>query len=172
MNSNLLQISGIEPSSIVDGHGFRYAIFVQGCPHHCPGCHNPQTHPFTGGEEVKIEDLFEEILKNPLLKGVTFSGGEPFCQPEPLLELARMIKEKTKLDITVYTGYTYEKLLESEDDAILNLLSLTDFLIDGLYIEELRDLTLTFRGSSNQRVIDLNETRKAGEIVIDHCDIE
>ncbi len=153
-----LRICGIEPESIVDGEGIRYVVFVQGCPHHCPGCHNPESHPFGGGRPVGIDELFKEICDNPLLKGVTFSGGEPFCQPEPLAELARMAHGKG-LNITTYTGYRYEELLQMQDQGVAALLGQTDVLIDGLFLLEEKDLTLAFRGSRNQRIIDMREKR-------------
>ena len=161
-----LKISGVEPESIVDGKGFRYVVFTQGCPHHCPGCHNPQTHDFNAGKWVDIEDLFSQICENPLLNGVTFSGGEPFCQPRPLSELAKRIHGK-KLDITVFTGYTYEELANRHDPDVDALLAQTDVLIDGLFVLAEKDLTLAFRGSRNQRLIDLNRTRESGQIVLD-----
>ncbi len=151
-----LRISGVIPESIVDGPGFRYAVFTQGCPHHCPGCHNPQTHDFEGGYLVEVDELVREMEENPLLAGVTFSGGEPFCQPEPLCEFARQVKARGK-NVMVYSGYTLEQLLEKgqKEPAVIELLHLADWLVDGPYIEALRDLTLEFRGSSNQRIIDL-----------------
>ena len=161
-----LRICGIEPESIVDGKGFRYVIFTQGCPHQCPGCHNPQSHDFDAGRLANIEQLFQEICENPLLKGVTFSGGEPFCQPKPLVELAKLIHTKN-LDITTFTGYTYEALLEKHDPDIDALLKETDVLIDGPFLENQKDLTLVFRGSRNQRVIDLNKTSDSGCLVLD-----
>jgi anaerobic ribonucleoside-triphosphate reductase activating protein len=161
-----LRICGIEPESIVDGKGFRYVVFTQGCPHRCPGCHNPQSHDFEAGKIVDISDLFLEICENPLLKGVTFSGGEPFCQPKPLVELAKMAHAK-KLDITTFTGYTYEQLLEKQDPDINALLNQTDILIDGPFLEAQKDLTLVFRGSRNQRVLNLNKTRISGFLVLD-----
>lgn len=161
-----VRICGVEPESIVDGRGIRYVVFTQGCPHRCPGCHNPQTHPFDGGKVVDIGELFGEIRENPLLKGVTFSGGEPFCQPEPLAELAKMA-HGTGLDVTVYTGYLYEELLAMKNPAVDALLAQTDTLIDGLFILAERDLTLRFRGSRNQRVIDMNQTRLSGKVVLD-----
>lgn len=153
-----LKISGIEPESIVDGPGVRYVIFTQGCPHRCPGCHNPQTHDFNGGETADIAMILEEIGADPLIQGVTFSGGEPFCQPEPLCEIAQAVKALGK-DVVAYSGYTLEELLElgKTDPAVLRLLGLCDTLIDGPYLEEQRDLTLRFRGSANQRVIDLKQ---------------
>ena len=151
-----LRISGVEPESIVDGPGFRYVIFTQGCPHHCPGCHNPQTHDFAGGKVADIPAILAEIQSDPLLQGVTFSGGEPFCQPAPLCAIARAVKGMGK-DLVVYSGYTLEQLLEwgKEDPAVMELLRLCDTLIDGPYIQAQRDLTLRYRGSANQRVIDL-----------------
>ena len=155
MASDSLQISGIEPESIVDGPGFRYVIFTQGCPHHCPGCHNSQTHPFQGGRVAEVSGLLREIGEDPLLQGVTFSGGEPFCQPEPLCAVARGAKAMGK-DVVCYSGYTLEQLVELGRDrpAILELLDLCDLLIDGPYREEERDLTLQYRGSANQRLIE------------------
>lgn len=151
-----INIAGIVRESIVDGPGYRFCIFVQGCPHHCEGCHNPKTHDFNGGKTVSVERLFEEIKKGRLLRGVTFSGGEPFCQPEALCELARLIKT-TDLDIIVYSGYTFEELLEMScnNPKIFELLSLCDYLIDGRFILKERSLSLRWRGSKNQRIIDL-----------------
>ena len=106
-----LRISGVVPESIVDGRGFRFTIFTQGCPHHCPGCHNPQTHDFSGGKLVDTDWLFQELKKDPLLKGVTFSGGEPFCQPGILARLAQRIHQQTKLDVTVYTASRWRKCM-------------------------------------------------------------
>lgn len=161
-----LRISGIEPESIVDGKGFRYVIFTQGCPHDCPGCHNPQTHDFNGGKWADVQDLFLEIIENPLLKGVTFSGGEPFCQPKPLLALAKLIHTR-KLDLTIFTGYTYEELPELHDADVDALLDETDVLIDGRFVLAQKDLTLCFRGSRNQRIIDMVQTRRTGHLVLD-----
>ena len=160
-----LRISGTEPESIVDGKGIRFVIFTQGCPHHCPGCHNPQTHPFDGGHMADIRQLYDEICENPLLKGVTFSGGEPFCQPGPLVELAKLVHTR-KLDVTTYTGYGYEDLLAKHDADVDALLASTDVLIDGPFLQNQKDLTLLFRGSRNQRVIDMKETRNKGTVVL------
>jgi anaerobic ribonucleoside-triphosphate reductase activating protein len=160
-----LRISGVEPESIVDGPGFRYTVFTQGCPHNCPGCHNPQTHPFDGGKVVDIRKLFEEICKDPLLKGITLSGGEPFCQPAPLAELARMAHGRG-LDVVTFTGYLYEQLLAKHDPDIDDLLAQTDLLIDGPFVLAEKDLSLRFRGSRNQRIIDMNATRKTGSAVL------
>lgn len=162
-----IRLAGIVRESIVDGPGIRFTVFCQGCPHACEGCHNPETHDFAGGKDVSIDRLLEEIEKDKLLAGVTFSGGEPFCQPEAFLELGRKVKD-LGLSITIFSGYTLEQLREigMQRAAISELLEITDILIDGPYVKALRDLTLQFRGSSNQRIIDMNETRKMGETII------
>ena len=160
-----LQVAGIVKESIVDGPGIRYAVFVQGCPHHCPGCHNPQSLPFQGGREMDTQDIFAQFQGNPILKGITLSGGEPFCQPEPLAHLARLVHGAGK-DVTVFTGYTYEQLLEKQDPEIDALLGETDVLIDGPFLEDQKHLELVFRGSENQRLIDLNATRREGRVML------
>ena len=152
-----LRLCGIEPESIVDGPGFRYVVFVQGCPHNCKGCHNPQSHDFDGGYEKEIGSIVEEIKENPLLSGVTFSGGEPFCQAEGLYNLAVEIKKLNK-NIYIYSGFVYEQLIKKEDPYVKKLLEICDVLIDGPYIEEKRNLLLKFRGSENQRIIDLKKS--------------
>ncbi|MEM1485159.1 anaerobic ribonucleoside-triphosphate reductase activating protein [Oscillospiraceae bacterium PP1C4] len=153
-----LRISGCLSDSIVDGPGMRYVVFTQGCPHECPGCHNPQTHDFEGGYLADTDEIVHQIKSEPLLSGVTFSGGEPFCQAGALCELGERIKALGK-NIVVYSGYTFEQLLKKSelDSDILRLLKLSDILIDGRFVESLRDLTLQFRGSSNQRIIMLKE---------------
>lgn len=158
-----LRISGIIEESIVDGDGIRFVVFVQGCPHHCVGCHNPDTHDFSGGRSADIRELFEQICENPLLRGVTFSGGEPFCQPQPLAALAALVHARG-LDVTTYTGYTLEELQRRHVPAIDALLNETDILIDGPFRLAERDLSLRFRGSANQRVIDMRATRQAGTL--------
>jgi anaerobic ribonucleoside-triphosphate reductase activating protein len=159
-----LRLAGVVRESIVDGPGIRFTIFAQGCPHHCNGCHNEGTLDFNGGVVTEIATILHEIDKNPMLNGVTFSGGEPFCQAEGFVALAREINER---------GYTYEELMElskrpgPDGEAVSNLLDLTDMLIDGRFVLALRDLTLCFRGSQNQRLIDMNKTRETGKIVLD-----
>ena len=162
MESNL-RLAGIVRESIVDGPGWRFTIFVQGCPHHCPGCHNPQTHDFSGGFDCTVEKLFREILKNPMLNGVTFSGGEPFCQAEALAALGARLREQGK-NIITYSGYTLEELLElsKQKPDILRLLEITDYLIDGRFELAQRDLSLQFRGSRNQRILDAKASLRAG----------
>ena len=164
-----IKIAGTVNDSIVDGAGYRYTIFVQGCPHHCEGCQNPQTHDFAAGKTTDTDRLYEQIIENTLLSGVTFSGGEPFCQPAPLAELAKKIKAQG-LDLWVYTGYTYEELAAASDASVHDLLTLADVLVDGRFDLSQRDLTLAFRGSRNQRIIDLNATRQQRQLVIKQLD--
>lgn len=140
-----LKIHGTIKQSTVDGVGIRYVIFCQGCPHHCKGCHNPETWNFQNGYYVDTEELLEEIKKDPLLDGVTFSGGEPFLQEKPLSNLADKI-HSLGLDIWCYTGFTFEQIKDSE------LVKHIDVLVDGPYIQELRNLS-GFKGSTNQRIL-------------------
>ncbi len=164
-----LRIAGIADDSVVDGDGCRFTIFVQGCPHHCPHCHNPETHDFEGGYDTDTDAIWKKISENPLLSGITLSGGEPFCQPEPLTELAKKA-HASGLNVWVYSGNTLEQLEAKNSTEINALLSESDVLVDGPYIHRERDLTLSFRGSRNQRVIDLNRTREKGHIVLLHED--
>ncbi len=161
----MIKVCGIEPESIVDGPGFRYVLFVQGCSHHCKGCHNPESWATDAGEDMTVDEIFAEIKSNPNLSGVTLSGGEPFEQVEPLLSLAKMIKAEG-LHLMSYSGYTLEELEGRGDAATDELLGLLDMLVDGRYIEEQRNLTLIYRGSENQRVIDMNRTREARKAAV------
>jgi anaerobic ribonucleoside-triphosphate reductase activating protein len=163
----MLRICGVVRESIVDGPGLRFVVFTQGCPHHCKGCHNPQSHDIGGGYLCSEEKIIEEFKKNPLLKGITFSGGEPMLQPAQLIPIAKAVAEMGK-DIIIYSGYTYEELTEmgKTQPDILKLLEMSDILVDGRYEEAERDLTLRFKGSRNQRIIDLKKTRKENKIVL------
>ncbi len=160
-----LRIAGTVQDSIVDGPGIRYVIFTQGCPHHCPGCHNQETHEMSGGKEADTEGILQQIRENPLLSGVTFSGGEPFVQAEALLQIAKAVKAMGK-HLMIYTGYLYENLLQMDRPGVQELLLEADILVDGPFVLEKRDLTLQYCGSSNQRVIDLIKTREKGEVVL------
>ncbi len=162
-----IRIAGVAGESVVDGPGLRYVIFVQGCPHRCRGCHNPGTWDPAGGREVSILELMEDIAANLLLQGVTLSGGEPFLQSGPLAELARLVRERGR-DVVVYTGYAWERLLvmAETDGGVKCLLQNTDILVDGPYIEERRDPGLVFRGSANQRVIDVKASLGSKGIVL------
>lgn len=157
-----IRLFGTVNDSIVDGPGLRYALFVQGCHHHCPGCHNPQSHDINGGYEKDVDDILMEIDQNTLLDGVTFSGGEPFLQIEPLIYLAKEIK-KRGLNIVIYSGFEFEELIVNEKAK--ELLSLCDMLVDGKFLMEKRSLSLLYRGSSNQRLIHLQETLKHHQII-------
>lgn len=160
-----LKIAGTVNDSIVDGPGMRFTIFTQGCPHHCEGCHNPQTHDFSGGKLADTDQLLMKIRENPLLDGVTFSGGEPFCQAEALAEMGAEIK-KMGLTIITYTGYDFEELYEKRSqNSWGKLLEVTDILIDGKFILAKKDWNIRFRGSSNQRYIDCQASLKAGKAV-------
>lgn len=164
---NTIRLAGVVRESIVDGPGLRFTVFCQGCPHGCEGCHNPATHDFEGGYDCEISKIIAAVDENPLLDGVTFSGGEPMCQPEAFTALAAELK-KRNLNIMVYTGYTYEELLKLAETrpAVGKLLELTDYLVDGRFILAERDLTLPFRGSTNQRILDMERTRAEGKPVL------
>ena len=159
----MLNVSGLISDSIVDGPGIRTTIFSQGCPHHCPGCHNPETWDFGCGTDVEVERLVEIVRSNPLCRGVTFSGGEPFAQPEGFARLARLLKEKG-YEVASYTGYTFEELLEGSE-AQKDLLRTLDILIDGPFLLAEKSLELAFRGSKNQRILDVPKSLAAGEAV-------
>ncbi len=160
-----LRISGIVQDSIVDGPGLRYSIFTQGCPHHCEGCHNPQTHPYKGGKKISIRKIKKDILANPLLQGVTLSGGDPFVQAKALLPIAKFIKERG-LELACYTGYLFEMLNSESIPFAKELLSYIDILIDGKFILSQKSLDLKFKGSRNQRTIDVQASLKEGKVVL------
>ena len=150
----------MQRESIVDGQGIRMVIWSQGCKMACPGCHNPETHNPCGGKEFDIEELKNEITKYAKYhQGITLSGGDPFLQPEANKELADHA-HSLGLDVWAYCGKTYEQLQDNV------LLSCCDVLIDGPFIKELRDITLAFRGSSNQRIINVQRSLESGEVIL------
>lgn len=158
-------IGGTVNDSIVDGPGLRFTLFVQGCPHQCSGCHNPQTWDVNGGSESDTDTLLSQILKNPLLQGVTFSGGEPFVWAEELSDLGAKLKQ-SGLSIMTYSGYTWEELTGPQaPKGAAQLLAVTDILVDGRFEFANRSLELLFRGSSNQRLIDVQKSFAAGKAV-------
>ena len=159
-----IRIFGTAEDSIVDGPGIRFAVFTQGCPHHCPGCHNPESHPFEGGRTADTAQIIAQMTQNPLLDGLTLSGGDPMCQPEACLELAKGAKV-AGLNVWCYTGYTWEALLRENDPARMALLQAVDVLVDGPFILAQRSLELKFCGSRNQRLIDVPRSLTAGEVV-------
>lgn len=151
-----IRLAGIIKESIVDGPGLRFVVFVQGCPHRCEGCHNPETHDFDGGFLTTTTALWKKITDGKLLQGITFSGGEPFCQASPLAEIGRAARSRG-MNVMTYTGYTVEQLLSltKKDSGIHELLCQTNYLVDGRFVLEKRNLSLLFRGSDNQRLLDV-----------------
>ncbi|GHV24764.1 anaerobic ribonucleoside-triphosphate reductase activating protein [Spirochaetia bacterium] len=160
-----LTIGGIEPESIVDGPGFRYTVFVQGCNLRCPGCHNAQLQPFTGGRSIAVGEILDAIRNNPLLSGLTLSGGDPFTQARVCASLAEEV-QAMGLSVMTYTGYTFEALWLANRPDWRRLIMASDVLVDGPFIRDLRNIDLRFRGSSNQRLIDVRQTFAAGKIIV------
>ena len=158
-----MRIAGLTQDSIVDGPGFRFTVFVQGCAHHCEGCHNPQTHDSAGGKEMTTDEIIREMRSNPLTDGLTLSGGEPFDQSEDCLTLVRAARE-SGLNVWSYSGYLFEQLLADEKKS--QLLKELDVLVDGPFILSQRSLALAWRGSRNQRVIDVPKSLAAGEVIL------
>lgn len=161
-----IRVSGLVRQSIVDGPGLRLALFTQGCRHHCPGCHNPGSHDSCGGYDLEPEDVIAEFDKNPLLAGITLSGGDPILQAARLLPVARAIRQRGKT-IWCYTGYTFEQLQDkmTRDPNLAELCSLLHVLVDGRFEQAKRDLTLRFRGSTNQRLVDMPRSLATGTAV-------
>ncbi|GFI61303.1 anaerobic ribonucleoside-triphosphate reductase-activating protein [Clostridiales bacterium] len=157
-------IFGIEGDSIVDGPGIRLAVFTQGCIHNCKGCHNPDSHAIDGGKLYDTNKIIALAEENPLYDGVTLTGGDPFCQPIECAEIAEGVK-KLGLNVWTYTGYTWEQLMESKNKNFMRLLKATDVLVDGRFEEDKRSLDLEFRGSYNQRIIDVKKSFDEGRVV-------
>ncbi len=155
-----MRIAGIVNDSIVDGPGLRLAIFAQGCPHHCPGCHNPESHDFAGGSDMDTEKIIARMDANPLLDGITLTGGEPFEQPEACRILADAAHARG-LNVWAYSGYTFEQLCAVPEKR--RLLEACDVLVDGPFLLAERSLDLRFRGSKNQRVLKVAELLAGGE---------
>ena len=147
-----IRLAGLEPESIVDGPGYRFTVFVQGCP-----------HDFSGGHLADTDDVIAHLGKNPLVRGLTLSGGEPMMQPEPLYLIAKAAKEKG-MNVWCYTGFTLEELLRENRADRMRLLSAVDVLVDGPFRSHERSLDLLYRGSKNQRLIDMPATLKGGTI--------
>lgn len=162
-----IRLAGVIRESIVDGPGIRLTVFTQGCPHNCEGCQNPQTHSFDGGYMSDTDNIVKAIKQNPMLQGVTFSGGEPFMQCEPLAELAKEC-HSLGLNVMVYTGFTFEELQAgfANKPQWKELLENTDILVDGKFILAEKSLMLHFRGSRNQRIIDVPKSLKQGCAVL------
>jgi anaerobic ribonucleoside-triphosphate reductase activating protein len=159
----MIRYKDILAESLVDGVGLRVTAFLQGCPRHCQGCHNPLLLPMEGGYEVSEEKFVDKILAlvTPIHHGITFSGGDPLAQPEALFKTIDLIKRRQpRLNIWVYTGYTYEEVQR------VPVLSLIDVLVDGPFVMAEKDLDLPFRGSANQRIIDMEQTRQTGCVTV------
>ncbi len=161
-----IRIAGMINDSIVDGPGLRFVIFTQGCPHHCDGCHNPESWKIEGGEEYIVDEVIKKFINNKLLTGITLSGGEPLVQPKECAMIAQEAKNNN-LTVLLFSGYRYEEIIKLSliDENIAKLFELVDILIDGKFMKDKKDLTLKFRGSSNQRIIDVPKSRELGEIV-------
>ena len=162
-----IRLFGVANDSIVDGPGLRYSIYTQGCPHHCAGCHNPESWAFDGGEVTTVGALIDDIQKNKLIHDVTISGGDPFVQARPVSILVKELK-KRDFSVWIYSGWTYEELQKKaeEDEAISEILNYVDVLVDGRFEESLKSLDLKWKGSSNQRVIDMNKTREKDRLTL------
>lgn len=163
-----MNMAGFYDESISNGLGWRAVLFVSGCPHHCPGCHNKIAQDYNYGEKFNKEEVINRIMDNSILKGVTISGGEPLCRENisEVLDFIKEIKQKRpNFNIWCYTGYTLEQLEERNDKITDECLKEIDVLVDGRFVEERKDPTLKFRGSSNQRIIDIHETLKTKEVV-------
>lgn len=163
--SENIRLAGIVGDSITDGVGLRMTIFTQGCPHNCKGCHNPETHDFNSGYEITPADLINKIDSSHIITGVTFSGGEPMCQAKALLPIARYVKERG-LHLAIYSGFTFDQLLTMGED-VINLLRLTDVLVDGKFDISKKSMNLKFMGSTNQRPIDVQASLNQNKVVID-----
>ena len=161
--NDTIRIAGTVEESIVDGPGLRYVLVMQGCPHRCPGCHNPETHPFDGGRVVTLDWVVQDVIKNPITRGVTFSGGEPFSQSGQLVVLGEELKRRG-YNLVAFSGYCFEELADSP--RFRPLLELLDLLVDGPFILAERSLLLRFRGSRNQRVLDVPASLSAGKPIL------
>jgi len=160
---NIRLASSLVFDSIVDGPGLRTVIFLQGCTHNCLNCQNPQTHDFNGGFEVDINIVIEKILNKKMQSGVTFSGGDPMNQAEQCARIAKELKNHN-INIWCYTGFTYDFLTQKQ--VYRDFLQYIDVLVDGVFVEELKSYELQFRGSSNQRLIDVQKSLQENKVVL------
>lgn len=164
----MISVLDIIEDTMVDGPGFRTTIYCAGCPNACSGCHNPQSWDITAGHEMSTEDIMKIIKADPYAN-VTFSGGDPMFQPEGFAELAEAIRKETNKTIWCFSGFIYEHLIK--DKRQRKLLELVDVLVDGPFVKALRDEDLVFRGSSNQRIINVKKSLQEGKIVLQELDI-
>lgn len=155
--------SNLQSDSIVDGDGIRTVIWFQGCKHHCRECQNPETWNFDGGMEVDIEDIKEQLKKLKYQTGITLSGGDPFFQASAAAEIAKFA-HSIGLNVWTYTGFTYDEIINANDEK-MELLKNTDVLVDGRFEIDKKSLACKFRGSTNQRVIDVKKSLEEGGVV-------
>lgn len=160
-----IRVFGIEGDSIVDGPGIRLAVFTQGCIHNCEGCHNPESHDPNGGKLIDTDRIIKFASENPLYDGVTLTGGDPFYQPVPCAVIAEGVK-KLGLNVWTFTGYTWEQIMNSGNEDFMRLLKASDVLVDGRFEKDKRSLELKFKGSTNQRTIDVKASLEKGEAVL------
>lgn len=164
-DKDCLRIAGTVQDSVVDGPGLRFAVFTQGCLHHCPGCHNPETHDPDGGTLVSVSSIVDAMNSNPLTTGLTLSGGDPFLQAAQCIPLAKAAKASGRT-VWIYTGYPYETLCSPEaPEEWQQLLDCADVLVDGPFLLEQRSFSCSFRGSANQRLIDIPKSKEAGRVI-------
>lgn len=163
-----MKIAGFYDESISNGLGWRAVLFVSGCPHHCPGCHNKEAQDFNYGEEFNEEEILEKIKENSILNGITISGGEPLCK-ENIPGVLKFIKDVKKIrpefNVWCYSGYTLNQLIDRNDEETNKCLNEIDVLVDGRFVEEKKDPTLKFRGSSNQRILDLKSSLQTHKFI-------
>ncbi len=163
-----MNIAGFYDESISNGLGWRAVLFVSGCPHHCPGCHNKEAQDFNYGKKFDEEEILEKIKNNSILKGITISGGEPLCR-ENIKDVCNFIKdvkkERKNFNVWCYSGYTLDELMARKDEDTMECLNQIDVLVDGRFKENLKDPTLKFRGSSNQRILNLKDTLKTHQLI-------
>ena len=168
LGQGIIELAGFVDDSIVDGPGLRVAVFSQGCPHACPGCHNPETWKPGQGRTMTVADIFERISRNPLVTGVTFSGGDPLFQPSGFADLATLCK-RSGYEVACYTGWTFEELQKRmvKEPDVLRLLQQLDILIDGRFVLEERSLSAAWRGSRNQRILNVPASLAEGKAVVE-----
>ena len=159
-----ISIIKIEESTTVDGPGLRTSIYCAGCVNKCPGCHNPQSWDINNGTMTDVEDIFATIVDDDEFCNVTFTGGDPMYQAKSFAELAKLIKTQTNKTLWCYSGYTFEEIMADADKR--ELLQWLDVLVDGRFVQSLRDESLIFKGSSNQRIIDVQKSLNEGRIVL------
>lgn len=163
-----MKIAGFYDESISNGLGWRAVLFVSGCPHHCPGCHNKEAQDFNYGEEFNEEEILKRIKENSILNGITISGGEPLCKENVpgVLKFIKDVKEiRPEFNVWCYSGYTLDQLIDRNDEETNKCLNEIDVLVDGRFVEEKKDPTLKFRGSSNQRVLDLKPSLQTHKFI-------